>query len=99
MHDGNEDLAQRDKDCVSAAKGFRLKQNSNDPKRIQQRVKNIHATVNRAGNLEDIDDAIELYRSLISLHGDENWGDQESLREDLLADIEQRIKTLETEGE
>lgn len=99
VHEGNEDLEQRDKDCVWAAKGFRLKQNSNDPQRIEQRVKNIHATVKRAEKLTSIDEAIQLYRSLVSLHGDENWGSQEALREDLLADIEQRIKALETEGE
>ena len=99
VHDGNEDLEQRDKDCVLAAKGFRLKQNSNDPQRMKQRVKNIHATVKRAEGMKNDADAISLYRSLISLHGDENWGSQEALREDLLADIELRIKALETEGE
>ena len=99
VHDGNEDLEQRDKDCVLAAKGFRLKQNSNDPQRMKQRVKNIHATVKRAEGMKNDADAISLYRSLISLHGDENWGSQEALREDLLADIELRIRALETEGE
>ncbi len=96
VHDGNDDLEQRDKACVAAAKGFRLKQNSNDPQRIQQRVKNFYATVQRAERLESIDGAIKLYQSLVSLHGDENWGDQEALRKDLLADIEHRIKLLES---
>jgi len=95
VHDGNEDLEQRDKDCVVAAKGFRLKQNANDPQRMEQRIKNLHATVHRAEEMKSSVDAVNLYRSLISLHEDENWGDQESLRLDLLADIKQRIKATE----
>ena len=95
VHEGNEDLEQRDKDCVSAAKGFRLKQKSNDPQRIEQRVKNIHAIVKRAEQMKSSEDAVRLYQSLISLHGDENWGPQESLRTDLLADIEERIDALQ----
>jgi len=95
VHDGNEDLEQRDKDCVSAAKGFRLKQKSNDPQRIEQRVKNIHATVQRAERMSSSDEAGKLYQSLISLHGDENWGPQESLRIDLMADIKARIDALQ----
>ena len=98
VHEDNENLEQRDKDCVAAAKGFRLKQKSNAPQRIQQRVKNFHATVRRAEKMKRIDDAVRLYRSLVSLHGDENWGGQESLRADLLADIKRRIKQLESEG-
>ena len=99
VHNSNEDLERRDKDCVAAAKGFRLKQNSNDPQRIQQRIKNFHATVQRAEKMKGIDDTIKLYRSLVSLHGDENWGDQESLRRELLADIEGRIAQLQSESQ
>ncbi len=96
VHDGNEDLDQRDKDCVAAAKGFRLKQNSIDPQTMRQRVKNIHATVLRAASLENDSEAIKVYRSLIRLHGDEDWGDQDELRVDLLAEIEQRVRRLES---
>ena len=99
VHDGNEDLEPRDKDCVAAAKGFRLKKNSNDPQRTQQRIKNFHATVQRAERMKSIDDTIKLYRSLINLHGDENWGDRESLRGELLADIERRIARLQSESQ
>ncbi len=96
VHEGNEELEQRDKDCVAAAKGFRLTQKSNDPQRIKQRIEKFHATVQRAEKMNSIDEAVKLYRSLVKLHRDENWADQESLREDLLADIERRIKRLES---
>jgi|GEM_PF-1335137 len=95
VHEGNEDLEQRDRDCVWAAKGFRLKQKSNDPQRIEQRVKNIHAIVQRAERMESSEDAVRLYQSLISLHGDENWGPRESLRIDLLAEIKSLIDAVQ----
>jgi len=97
VHDGNEDLGQRDRDCVVAAKGFRLKRNASDPQRAQERVENFHASVQRAEEMESSKDTVRLYRSLIRLHGDENWADQEPLRKELLADIEQRIEKLESE--
>jgi hypothetical protein len=63
---------------------------------MRQRVKNIHATVLRAASLENDSEAIKVYRSLIRLHGDEDWGDQDELRVDLLAEIEQRVRRLES---
>ena len=97
VHDGNELLAQRDQDCVEAAKGFRLKTSANDPIRIEQRVKKIHAAMQRAEQMESVADATEVYLSLIHLHEDENWADQETLRLELLATIEQRIDDLNDE--
>ena len=94
VHDGNKLLSERDLDCVKAAKGFRLKMSTNDPVRIEQRVKKIHEAVQRAEKLESVSDARNVYLSLIHLHEDENWGDQEALRLDLLATIEQRIADL-----
>ena len=74
VHDGNELLAQRDEDCVRAAKGFRLKMMANDPVRIEQRVKKIHAAVRRAEEMESVEDARKVYLSLIHLHEDEKLG-------------------------
>lgn len=99
VHEGNENLAPCDQDCLIAAKGFRLKQSSEDPQRIQRRIENLRATIQRAERFDRVDDAIVLYRSLISLHGDENWGQQETLRKKLLADIEHRIKQLQSARE
>ena len=99
VHDGNEDLDSRDRDCVDAAKGFLMKFDASDAPRIEQRIANIRATVKRAEQMVSASDAMKVYRSLIQLHQDENWGDQESVREDLLADLTKRIEELSEEDE
>ena len=94
VHDGNESLAPRDLDCVKAAKGFRLKMATIDPVRIDQRVENVRAALQRAEEMESDADARKVYLSLIHLHEDKNWGDQEPMRLELMATIQQRINDL-----
>ena len=91
VHDGNDQLAPRDQDCVKAAKGFRLKMATSDPVKTDQRVETVRAALRRAEAMESAADARKVYLSLIHLHEDENWGDQDALRLELLETIEQRI--------
>lgn len=95
VHGGNDDLDQRDKDCVQAAKGFRLKHTASDSAENENRIQHIHAVLRRAEQIKSSTEAKKLYRSLIRLHEDENWGDQETLRADLLSRIAQKIKDLD----
>lgn len=94
VHGGNENLGSRDRDCVVAAKGFRLKHKSVGTEQVKQRIENIKATLKRAQEMENPADAMELYRSLVQLHKDENWGDQDSVRVELLTGVGQRIRLL-----
>ncbi len=97
VHGGNENLDPRDKDCVLAAQGFRLKQSTSDDTGIEQRVANINAAVERAQQMAHPLEAMKLYRSLIRLHETENWGGQESLRVELLSNIRQHVNAIEVE--
>lgn len=94
VHGGNDELDPRDQDCVIAAKGFRLENQSISTEQVTQRIENIQATLKRAKEMESSLDAMKLYQSLIQLHKDENWGGKDSIRVDLLTGIRQRIKLL-----
>ena len=96
VHANDDDLAPRDRDCVMAAKGFRLKHKTNNASQIKNRVNNIHAALQRASNLNDDFDAIKIYRSLLQLHQNDYWGDQDSVRMELMQQIKQRIKEITT---
>lgn len=99
VHGGNDGLDSRDADCVAAAKGFRLKHKTGNVSQVKQRIEAIQATVLRAQQMDSSSEAMKVYRSLIQLHHDQNWGDQDAVRIDLLTGIKQRMKDLAKEME
>ncbi len=71
---GQSDLSLRDQKCVDAAKGYRIKIQNDARAKILGNLKQIRSAMNRASRTTVPDEAIEIYKSVIELYGNVNWG-------------------------
>jgi len=86
VHSTANSLSERDMDCVKAAHGFRIKIVGAEDRQIENYLRRINSSINRAKSSEP-QEAKELYASLIQLYDDDNWGQRDNERTELLKEV------------
>jgi len=94
VHSRSGSLSQRDLDCVLAAKGFRIKIVGAEDRQVGNHIRSINATIKKADVIAS-QDARELYASLIKLYVDDNWGQRDAERVELLKQIKDLYDSAE----
>lgn len=79
-------LSTRDLECVKAAEGFRIKIVGAEDRQVETHVRSINSSVIKAENLSP-QEAKKLYASLIKLYIDDDWGQRNTERIELLKKI------------
>lgn len=69
FYEKNPNLSQRDKDCVEAAKSFRIKIREEARRQAKTNYDSIQAALNKAAKTDSEAKAIEIYRSIVELYG------------------------------
>ena len=93
IHDRNVDLSQRDRDCVDAAKSFRLKIREDAIKQAKTNLNSINISLEDAEKANPAE-AAKIYRSIIELYGSMNKATNPEVRvlvekaNELLAEIQ-----------
>ena len=86
VHSKSGSLSERDLDCLKAAEGFRIKIVGAKDREIENYVRGINASIDKAEKIAP-QEARELYASLIKLYVDDNWGQRDAERIGLLKEI------------
>jgi len=99
VHSTASGLSERDSDCVEAAHGFRIKIVGAEERQIENYLRRINSTIEQAKSSAP-QEAKELYSSLIKLYVDDNWGERDTERIDLLKEVKDLYdSTVELESE
>lgn len=97
VHEGSE-LGIRDRKCLEAAKGYRVKILNDARTKLLSNLGQIRSAMQRAANSTDPDEAIQIYQSIIELYGSLNWGSFAESREgrDLVQKARNMLHALQT---
>ncbi len=93
VHSNAGNLSQRDIDCVEAAEGFRIKIVGAEDRRVENQFRSINASIKQAEGLTP-KEAKEMYASLMKLYIDDNWGERDIERIELLKKIQVLYKSV-----
>ena len=86
VHSKAGGLSERDLDCVKAAQGFRIKIVGAEDRQVESQIRSINSSIKQAEELSP-KEAKELYASLIKLYADDNWGQRDTERIEVLKKI------------
>ena len=73
IHESSE-LDPGDQKCVDAAKSYKIKLLNDARSKILLNIKEIKTAMDKAGKRTDPDSAITIYKSILELYGDIEWG-------------------------
>jgi len=96
VHDQNPDLSARDRDCVDAAKSFRLKIQEDARRKAKTNLSSITGALDRATQKEPAE-AMKDYRSIIELYDSMSKVTNPEVRE-MVEEAKRRLKKLQTDS-
>ena len=92
VHSKVRNLTERDRDCLKAADGFRIKIVGAEARQVQIHARSINSVISEAEGLPP-EKAAELYESLVQLYVDDDWGERDDHRIELLTKVQELYKT------
>ena len=74
VHENDPELTERDQACLTAVNGFRAKIVNDARTQLIQKLKKIRSAMDAAAANQDAAQAIPVYRSILELYQDVDWG-------------------------
>lgn len=74
VHENDSELSARDRDCLEAAKSYRVKIDNDTRAQVLWNLQKIRSAMDLAANVSNAAQAIPMYESIMELYGDIDWG-------------------------
>ncbi len=74
VHENDSDLSPRDRDCLEAARGYRVKIDNDARAQVLWNLQKVRSAFDLAAAVQEPARAVPMYQSILELYGDLDWG-------------------------